>query len=591
MAPIHGAKSAGVSTFNDSAARAAKAAAEAAARAMARALAAQAAQAAAARAKTGDQFKAVTAPRVGTFSSARTTIDAAAAKFEAKLQQLSPNADGTRVLRDAFTKDLARVNAGLAQQTMTPADAQARARQWGELAQALIPGKDPQEVVGSNGGVTFSQPARVNLEAAGDWSLTTRCEGQDVQAFVARSMLEGTGSWDQGLDTLQQVADAMPAPGQRQTLEERAAMLGDVRGAQQDYFASVDRSSAPTFKASSLGLMSNPGQSLGTSRGVTTEFISSAVDDVAAYNQAAMQFATALHQANIPAEYQPVKLGANALKDDSWSFRGGDTNPLHYFAVDVRNPTTGQAEQNVYHLDPGTGVLTQVSNLDAKGQRLQAPKSGPWTAAPRAGSSATLETQLQGLGVRFVDNAGKRSAVLDKDTYLQSQSDGSYKLWKGLDGKANAITVPEAALETLTFTGGVRAKAVPQTSDNVRGQLLDLSVEQFAAHGFQLGQAGNGLRLELNDSVAYWVDQQGRLNVQDRTGPQGVDHGNPDNPILRLSAADTARITDVHGNGWAYVLSDPSASKSAVNPHPQSGAWGQYTRGVDGTPVATMSDL
>jgi hypothetical protein len=137
----------------------------------------------------------------------------------------------------------------------------------------------------------------------------------------------------------------LPAPGQRQSLEERAAMLGGVRGR----------------------MISNPAQSLGASRGVTTDFISAAVGDVTAYN-----------------------------------------NPLHSFAVDVRNPTTGQAEQNVY---------------------------------------------------------------------------------------------------------------------------------------------------------------------------------------LRLSAADTACITDVHGNGWAYVLSHASATKSAVNPHPQAGAWGQYSRGADGAPVATMNDL
>jgi hypothetical protein len=529
MAPIHNSKAGAVPTFHEVRVTPAKA------------HSLQRATTATARV---DQFAA--APRAASVTAARTMVDTAVAKFEARLRELPSNAEGTRGLRAAFTADRERVDTGLSRQTMTPGEAQTRAQQWSALADTLITGHDPLEVTSSSGGLTFYQSARVRLEAAGDWGLTTRREGQDLQAFVARSMLEGGGSWDQGLATLQKLAAPMPAPGQSQTLEERSAMLGGLRQVQREYFESTERAPA-TFRATSPGAPALASRAL-ESAGVATSFITAAI-----------------------------------------------TDPLHYFSVDVRNPATGKPEQNVYHLDPATGVLTQVSNLDAQGQRLQAPKSGPWTAGPLAGgqaaSTAPLEAQLAALGVRFVDSPTGRSAVLDKDLYLQSQSDGSYKLWKGVEGKREAIDVPEAALRGLTFTGGNRAKAVPQTAANVRGERIEVSADQLAARGFQVSRAGGQLRLELNDNIAYWVDAQGRLNLQDRTGPQGVDHGNPDHPIFTLSAADTARVADVHGNGWGYVLSDWSAPKSALNPKPGCSAWGAYTRGADGAPVATMNDL
>ncbi len=103
--------------------------------------------------------------------------------------------------------------------------------------------------------------------------------------------------------------------------------------------------------------------------------------DLRSLQVATQAFEAAVRDANIPPEYQPISVGVPAPRDGSWSPRAGDEDPLHYFQAKVRNPTTGQAELNVYHLGP-EGVLTQVSNLDERGFRTQEPKQPAWTARP-----------------------------------------------------------------------------------------------------------------------------------------------------------------------------------------------------------------
>ncbi|HPJ98011.1 MAG TPA: hypothetical protein PKW60_00870, partial [Candidatus Hydrogenedentes bacterium] len=84
-------------------------------------------------------------------------------------------------LTRAFEQELASISQGLATQSLTPAAAQQRAQRVRQLAEVLVQGKDRFDTSGGGSGVTFSQSSRARLEGAGDWSLTTRMELQDLQ--------------------------------------------------------------------------------------------------------------------------------------------------------------------------------------------------------------------------------------------------------------------------------------------------------------------------------------------------------------------------------------------------------------------------
>lgn len=581
------------------AAAAAKAAAEAAAKAAAEA-AAKNALATLKQQVIGSGFDRLASTTTAASSPIR--VDTAMQMVTARLDALPPDADVTRTLKSAFRQEFELVATRIANGSITGADASVRAGQWLEVANALIPGRDLMDA-SESGGLVSTQSSRGRLEADNDWSLTTRMDAQDLQGRMVVGLLNGQVPWEAGLEYVKDLSKALPPEGQPVTLAERAEVLEELGGCFDEFWAmapgSRNTSILPAVRASSLANSSDPAKTLssftptadGTPRtrsDVIAEFVPMPVMDVEQYNSAALAFSRAVHNADIPVEYHPVTVGLNAAPGPEWSFKDGDKNPLHYFIVDVRNPSTGKSEQNVYHLNPETGVLSQVSNLDAQGRRLQDPVSGPWTAGPvgRAqggGTTRSLEAQLAALGVTPGTHGARKSWQLPLDVNLQDQSDGTIKVWKGKD-KAGAVTLPADTLRTTDLMGGSRLHAVPQTAANVRGPRQEATLEVLGQIGsLTIDPTTRRPRLGLNDSIAYWVDQQGRLNVQDRRGPEGVDRGNPDNPIYQLSLAETSKLVGVDGGGWGYVLSDPGAPQSPLNPRPQCGPL------TTSTPMATWS--
>lgn len=606
MAGVKGSTSVEVNSaaVSSAASAAREAALRAAQQAAIEAAKAAAVKAAAQLAMPTDGFKAAAATPART-AAAQNRVVESSRQVLATLDQLEPRAEATRTLRAEFSKDFSRVANALANGTMTPADAEARTEQWLQAAGTLIPGKDTMDV-STNNGVTFSQSARSRLEGAGDWSLTTRTEAQDLQGNMVAGLLAGKVPWEFGMEQVRAIAKTLPPEGQPLSLEGRSALLGGLRGASDDFWA-VAKLGDLSVNAGTLSALSDPLKTLTSLlESIGNDFADEGLSDIveefaprpaingAHYDLASQKFLGAIQNAAIPEEYKPVSLVHNAAKDASWAFKDGDTNPLHYFACDVRNPTTGQTEQNVYHLDPGTGVLTQVSNLDANGRRLQEPKSPPWTAGPASAQTASkvgsINSQLpalEALGAKLTQNGTRRALALPTDVNMQHQSDRTIKIWRGND-KSTAITLPADTLKNTDLLGGNRWKAVPQTADNVVGQRQDATLASLKASDFgsvTTDPATGRPALGLNDSIAFWVDKEGRLNLQDRRGPEGVDRGNPDNPIFRLSASETAQLAAVNGGGWQYVLSDWNAPKSALNPKPHCGPFGEFKRGADGSPV------
>lgn len=131
---------------------------------------------------------------------------------------LPPVSEGTRQLKSTLLDDFMRVDAGLADGSMTPADFDARASQWSDIGESLIGGRQPK-----------------GHESQGDYGPMSRDEGQYLQSVMATNLLKQGDkiNWGEGIWLLQHVRDAVPAPGEKQTLEQRSDMLLEIRGAEE----------------------------------------------------------------------------------------------------------------------------------------------------------------------------------------------------------------------------------------------------------------------------------------------------------------------------------------------------------------------